>query len=430
MPTWFPAVASVFLALIPVFIWIDLIQKEGEDKSLYIKTFLAGTLAVVPPFLLIFLFDAFPDLNIYSLIHRTIGAVALAALLINIIVGIIEEIAKNMIVRVIDRKHPEYIQTIGSALKLSICAGLGFAFAENIFYFYNVWTNPAFGAADLFATFVFRSMFTMLGHMVFSGVFGYYFGIGKFAADITEQSRWQGSEHRFARFIATKFGKMTFEVVREFKNLQGLSLAIFMHMSFNLSLDLEHKLPSILIVALGALYIVHLLQTKSGHLLFSVTKRRASSMAARDEDVVLELLGMWTKEGKYGEVIEICDRLLSRDPDNNVVKLFRAKAWDNTELRHFYEALKGIFKKNTAGITAEQQTAPNLASLQATDEKIILEVMNLWYKEGQYGQVLDVAKRLLARNPQSQGAKILLEKAVDHQKLKHVFDSLAQLFQD
>ena len=302
MPSWFPIAASTILAVIPVIIWLRIIQKQGSEKGPYIKTFLLGTLAVVPPFILIFVFDRFPQLNIYSLINRTVAQVALAALMTNVVVAVIEELGKNFIVRVIDRRHPEYIQTLSSALALSLCAGLGFSFAENIFYFYNIWLNPSFNVADLFSTFIFRSLFTMCGHMIFSGIFGYYFGIGKFAADITEAARFSGRNLFFTRFIARITGRMPFEVVRETKNLTGLFIAMAMHAAFNISLDLQQKLPSLLIVVFGALFVLYLLKTKSGHLLFSVTKRKASTMAAKDEDVVIELMGMWLKEGKLNEV--------------------------------------------------------------------------------------------------------------------------------
>lgn len=427
MPTWSPLVASVILALVPVIIWLRIISKESEEKGLYVKTFLAGTFAVVPPFILIFLFDRFPQLNIYSLIANSVQEVALAALFTNVIVGIIEEIGKNIIVRVVDKRHPEYIQTIGAALKLSICAGLGFSFAENIFYFYNIWISPEFGARDIFATFIFRSLFTMCGHMVFSGIFGYYFGIGKFAADITDFARFQGRALWFTRWLSKLTGRMTFQIVREQKNMIGLFLAMGLHAAFNASLDLQHKLPSIFIVVVSALYITYLLQTKSGHLLFSVTKRRASNMAAQDQDVVMELLGMWTKEGRLEEVIQICDRLLQRDPDNNVVKLFKAKAADNKELRQVHAALKEYFQKEKSGEVAALNSAPQLG---LSDEKVVIELMDRWFKEGKYKEVLDIANRLLARNPQSEGARVLLQKALDKEKLRRVFESIGKLFKE
>lgn len=430
-PQWLPVSASIALAVIPVVIWLKIIRKQGEEKSLYIKTFIFGTLSVIPPFILIFLFEWFPQLNIYSAINRGIQAAALAALVTNIIVGIVEEIAKNVIVRVIDKRHPEYIQTISAALKLSICAGLGFSFAENIFYFYNIWVNQ-YGFGALFSTFIFRSMFTMLGHMVFSGIFGYYFGIGKFAADITEQARWEGSSMRFVHFLSKTTGRMPFQVVRELKNLKGLFLAMSLHATFNATLDMGYKLPAIMIVVLSAVYIFYLMKTRSGHLLFSITKRKASNMAPKDEDVVIELLGMWTNEGKLEEVIQICDRLLKRDPDNNVVKLFRAKATDNQKLRQFYNSLKTVFKKDktqTPSAVAQTQQTESI-SLPINDEKVVLEVMDMWYKQGNYKQVLEISNRLLERNPKSEGAKLLLQKAMDKEKMRKVFDSLSRLFEE
>lgn len=433
MPNWFPIAASSLLALVPVVIWLTIIRRESgdEERSLYIKTFLSGTLAVVPPLILILIFSKYPQYDIYEKIKNSIQDAALVAILTNVIVGVIEEIAKNVIVRVIDKRHPEYIQTISSALRLSICAGLGFSFAENIFYFYNVWINPQFGAQDLFSTFVFRSIFTMCGHMVFSGIFGYYFGLGKFAADLTEFARWKGSGVWFARIIAKMTGRMTFQAVREMKNLQGLIMAMSIHAFFNASLDLQHKLPSILIVGISVLYVFYLLKTKSGHLMFSVTKRRASTMAARDQDVVMELLGMWSKEGRYKEVMQICDKLLERDPDNNVVKLFKAKAADNEKLRHVFESLKDVMKKSADAVPAGSSASvhgQNLAVLSAQDEKTVLELLNLWFQEEKYNQVLEVSKRLLERNPNSQGAKVLLDKAIDKAKVQKVFDSLSMLF--
>src|SRR3989338_10080814 len=123
------------------------------------------------------------------------------------------------------------------------------------------------------------------------------------------------------------------------------------------------------------------MQTKAGHLLFSMIKRRASNMAQRDEDVVMELIGMWTKEGKFEEVIKICDRLLAHDPDNNVVKLFKAKAADNEDLKRLYTSLKEVFKKGDA---EQKGTLELLPSIDVKNEKVVLEVMDKFYQEGNY----------------------------------------------
>lgn len=148
-------------------------------------------------------------------------------------------------------------------------------------------------------------------------------------------------------------------------------------------------------------------------------------MALKDEEVVIELLGLWLNDGKFQEVITICDRLLKRDPDNNVVKLFRAKAADNEKLRNFYESLKQVFGKENLEIKGEGE----LAALAPENEKVVAEVMDMWFSQGEYKKVIEVANRLLARNPTSEGARLILKKAMGKEKLKRVFDSLKFLFE-
>ena len=153
-------------------------------------------------------------------------------------------------------------------------------------------------------------------------------------------------------------------------------------------------------------------------------------MAPKDQDVVLELLGMWLKEGRLGEVIAICDRLLARDPDNNVVKLFRAKASDNERLRQVYTTLKDVFAKEkmkggevTVGMKA-------ITTIDAANEKVVLEVMDEWFKEKKYQEVIAIANRLLKRNPNSEGAKVLMQKVLDREKLSRMFTALGTLFKE
>ena len=130
-------------------------------------------------------------------------------------------------------------------------------------------------------------------------------------------------------------------------------------------------------------------------------------MVARDEDVVMELMGMWLKEGRLTEVIQTCDRLLQRDPDNNVIKLFRTKALDNQKIKNFYNTLKKLFSKT------QSDPQQKHATLNSNDEKI-----------------LNVANNLLAQNPNSEGAKVLLEKTVGKEKLEQLFNSISNLFKD
>jgi hypothetical protein len=70
-------------------------------------------------------------------------------------------------------------------------------------------------------------------------------------------------------------------------------------------------------------------------------------MANKDEEVVIELLGLWFKEKKFVDVIHICQRLLERDPGNKVVMLFKAQAADKLSNNDIYgKLLKTLFPTN------------------------------------------------------------------------------------
>ena len=64
-------------------------------------------------------------------------------------------------------------------------AALGFAFTENILYFYNIWITK--GVEDLFVSFLYRSSFSTFAHLLFSGVLGYYYGMAHFAKPILQE---------------------------------------------------------------------------------------------------------------------------------------------------------------------------------------------------------------------------------------------------
>ena len=426
MPTWLIIVIAVLLAIAPVAIWYSILLRQEElKKRTLFWIFAGGTISVVPIFLLQFLWDRYPQINIYRLIENNITNAVEAAVLTFALVGITEEIVKHLVVRFTDKWHPEYINTIKNALVFSIVSALGFAFAENIFYFYNIYVH--YGVGDLISSFIFRSVFTAMGHMIFSAIFGYYFGIAKFATAITEHAKLTGTKFYITRFFGRLFGWKTYEIYRQQKILQGLLIAMSVHAVFNTLLQMGMVLPVIVLILLCAIYVYYLMKRKTGNLLFSFSARRQSTMIPQDEDVVLELLGMWSKEGKYKEVVEICDRLLKRDPDNNVVKIFKAKARENERVRDVYEKLKNVFQKtNSAELAGSAGTG---AILNPEDEKVVAEVMDAWYKDGKYSEVINVAKRLLEKNPNSRGARIILEKAFDKKKAEDLFISLQKLFE-
>ncbi|MBT4917637.1 hypothetical protein HON58_04325, partial [Candidatus Peregrinibacteria bacterium] len=127
----------------------------------------------------------------------------------------------------------------------------------------------------------------------------------------------------------------------------GLFIAIIMHAAYNYLLQLSIMPPVIIFVVLGYIYLRYLLNRKAGHLILEtdITKYKKSTIAKKDEEVVIELLGMWFKDKRYVDVIHIAERLLERDPDNKVVKMFKAKALDKMDDKETYKSILGnMFK--------------------------------------------------------------------------------------
>lgn len=341
----------IILAALPAVIWSVVIFR-GRKTSRWplLLAFFLGTLTVVPLIILYdYLWFKFPVLDLYRAIEQNITDLHFAAIATLMVVGMLEELAKSGVVRFID-KTKIGIQTINDAVKYSILAGLGFAFTENIFYFYNIWQGSDFFV--LLSPMIFRSIFTVCAHMVFSGIFGYYFGIAKFAQPLMEARLWMGERSMGISILAKILGTDETHTFSQYTRLKGLLIAMTIHAAFNFFLEFGQFIPVIFIVGLGFIYLMYLLAHKTGAIVFA-SAGRVSSMAQRDVDTVLELLGMWSKEGRYKDVIDICQRLLLRDPDNKVVQLFQAKAMDKEKLDALEASVSSLFKQeeNTKSIS-------------------------------------------------------------------------------
>jgi RsiW-degrading membrane proteinase PrsW (M82 family) len=274
-------------------------------------------------------------------------------LLIFVFAGVIEEIAKQLIVRTVD-KYKMIIQTINESIQFSLIAALGFSFAENIYYFYTI--SSQLGFRQLLGTFLFRSIFTTCAHLIFSGFFGYYYGIAKFSMNIMEEKRATGKKQLLTMWLADAMDITKFEAYKQLSILKGAMIAIFMHVIFNLLLQFDQIIPAACYIALSFIALRQLFYRKSGRLILVSQKDsgKQSTMARKDEDVVIELLGMWFNGKKFVDVIHICQRLLERDPENKVVQLFKAKALDKLGGNDVYtQILNNIFPSRNVKSLAE-----------------------------------------------------------------------------
>ena len=349
---------SGLLALIPAIIWLSILFKRSKRRSIQILIFAGSIFSVVPVFFLQYFLNLFPQFDVVHFFQQNIENQNLNFLILFIAVGVVEEIVKQTLVRMIDRRYM-LIQTINESIQYSLVAALGFSFAENIFYIYSIYSQ--LGIQQLFVAYLFRSIFTTCAHMIFSGLFGYYYGIAKFSLNIVEQTRWTGNKSRIATWLANRFAISTFESYKQLTILKGALIAIFAHAVFNFLLQFNQIIPVVIYVIIGYLSLRHLLKQRSGRLILITdsSRERESTMAKRDEDTVIELLGMWFNERRYVDVIHICQRLLQRDPDNKIVALFKAKAIDKLGEKDAYgNIIKNMFPgkmpKSLAAIAKEK----------------------------------------------------------------------------
>ncbi len=336
---------STGLAFIPALIWLAIIFTRTHHKGVQFLIFLGSILSVGLVFGLQYFLEIFPELNVLKFLQANIDDQNFDLILLFIYVGITEELVKQLVIRILDRKYL-LIQTIKDSIHFSLIGALGFAFAENIFYIYHIYSQ--LGIQQLFSAYLFRSIFTTCAHLIFSGFFGYYYGIAKFSTDILEQANQSGKKQYLTLLISRILSLSKIQTYKEITIIKGLIIAITLHATFNVFLQFNQIVPVVAFVIVLGSILLHLLKQKTNQLILvtDVDADRASSMAKKDEDVVIELLGMWFNQKKYVDVIQICQRLLTRDPDNKIVQLFKAKATDNIEDQNTYtQILSKLFPK-------------------------------------------------------------------------------------
>lgn len=80
------------------------------------------------------------------------------------------------------------VNQVIDGMKICLVSGLGFAFIENILYFYNINTLTL---SEIIALFVLRGMFSTLAHAIYGIVMGYYLALGKFYDKLRSNFIWR-----------------------------------------------------------------------------------------------------------------------------------------------------------------------------------------------------------------------------------------------
>lgn len=329
---------ATLASAIPVAVWLSVFLRKQESKKTILLIFLLGCLTAPTLLGIQHLWDIFPNFNLANYIENSSANQNIKFALTFMLFGGMEELIKLYVVKAVDERTI-LIQKVNDAVRYSIVSALGFSFIENIYYLYQFW--PQLSTGSLTGLYIFRSVFTTCAHIIFSGIFGYFYGIGKYSILMTHQARLSQKQNKIGNFIAKHFRLPLSEGYRQQIVLKGVLLAIGLHATFNFLLQINLTLPVILLIAFGYIYLKYLLSRKAGHLLLTndITTKAKSTIVPKDEEVVLELLGMWFKERRYVDVIHVAQRLLDRDPDNRVVKLFKAQAIDAIDNKDPYKKI-------------------------------------------------------------------------------------------
>lgn len=231
------------LAIVPALFWGYIFyKKQPENKLTTLRLFISGGLAVAPLLLYKYLWQFFPWINAFTYTNTfrddvigfaNISIIPVDVLATFMLVGLIEEIAKFSAVKII---HHKKICSITDTIEFFIIVALGFSFAENIIYFYNI--MQVRGADNILLPFVFRSLFSTFAHVMFSGILGYYYGLASFADPVLNETYNQG-KWPLLRKITTLPHLNKIHLFHHEKITQGVFLAAFLHALFNIFLEMN-----------------------------------------------------------------------------------------------------------------------------------------------------------------------------------------------
>lgn len=225
------------------------------------------------------LWDFFPFLNVESAAHQLSSKpLSIFSISLNIPLGMailfaslgcLEEYLKHRVATSIDKSE---INSIDDAIEFSIIAALGFAFAENTFYFIQVWKSS--GTDILFKLVIFRSLFSSFAHILFSSIYGYHFGLSLFSKPILEDTQNQSYYKRIVFWIHKKLKFRTDIIYKDFQLFIGLFLASVFHGLYNILLELHNTIFLVPFLAFGFLHIMKLISDERNLKVYTTEPRQ------------------------------------------------------------------------------------------------------------------------------------------------------------
>ncbi len=261
----FELIVSMLMASLPAVVWGYIFYKKDPVYApKAVQTFLLGMSSVLPILLYKWSWDYLPFINIFNytdtfqndIISSSLLYLPLGSVFAFMFVGIIEEYMKHIVVKKADQG---FFRNIDDAIEFSIIAALGFAFIENILYFYYIWEYH--DTQVLLISFVFRSVFSTFAHILFSGIYGYYYGIAYFADPIWAEEQ-RAKRHPITNFLHMILHMKRNRVFCHEMATKGLLLAVLLHAFFNIMLEMNITFFMIPFLTSGYMYLSHLFKMK------------------------------------------------------------------------------------------------------------------------------------------------------------------------
>lgn len=263
---------SSTFSLVPILIWAAIfLYKHGEKREMVVKAFSLGAVLVIPFIFYRKLWDVFPILNVEQAlkglatesiqITQMSLSLPLSLAIMFATLGCLEEYLKHKAASKID--HAE-INSIDDAIEFSIIAALGFAFAENTFYFIEIWQNAG---PDLFYKLVvFRSIFSTFAHILFSSIYGYHFGLALFADPIIHNPENKSFYKKIIHWIHCKTNFRDDVIFKDYQLFLGLFTASVLHGLYNILLELRNTIFLVPFLILGFSYIMKLISDQKNQI--------------------------------------------------------------------------------------------------------------------------------------------------------------------
>lgn len=273
------SIIAFFLAILPALAWLVFYykkdHKDPEPKKVIAQTFFAG-MAVALPFIgLRTLLSIYTELN-----------VVLSGIFAVLLFAVLEEVAKLSASIFVTMKHKLDFNQMIDGVVYAVTAALGFAFVENILYFYEFLSGSG---EKLLTVFLFRSLGTMLAHTLFSATAGLIWAYAYFSKQISPFQK----KHLLAFELKDLINReiLTLHIIRnnilkarpsrrgghekKILVLEGIVLASALHSIFNLTTGLEvmgKNLTFLLIplIMLGLIYVSYLFTKKTNTKIFKV----------------------------------------------------------------------------------------------------------------------------------------------------------------